>query len=270
MLNEFSERILLFGCGAMAGAMLSRWLEAGLSPELVTVVRPSGAAVAAGVRVVTALPDDVRPNLVLLGVKPAMLGEVEEDVRSAVRRGGARLLSILAGVTQARLRARFAEAGLVVRAMPNLPVALGEGVVALHAPEADADDRAMLETLHRPLGLVEWIADERDYDAVTALAGSGPAFLYRFIDALARGGQALGLDEAQAERLALATVAGSARLAASEEVHPAVLADRVASKGGSTRAGLDRLDADGALDRLVAETLAAATERNRQMGREVG
>lgn len=260
----------MFGCGAMAGAMLSRWLACGLLPELVTVVRPSGAPVAPGVRVESAMPDDVRPDLVLLGVKPAMLDAVEHDVRTAIRREGAQLLSILAGVTQARLRARFPEAGLVVRAMPNLPVALGEGVVALHAPEADVADRAMLETLHRPLGLVEWIADERDYDAVTALAGSGPAFLYRFIDALARGGRELGLDGAQAERLALATVAGSARLAATAHAAPAVLADRVASKGGSTRAGLDRMDADGALDRLVAEVLSAATARNREMGREVG
>lgn len=116
-----------------------------------------------------------------------------------------------------------------------------------------------------PLGLVEWIADESHFDAVTALSGSGPAFLYRFIDALAQGGAALGLPADQAARLALATVEGAALTAAASADAPASLADKVASKGGSTRAGLDVLDADSALETLVAATLAAAEARNREL-----
>jgi pyrroline-5-carboxylate reductase len=115
-----------------------------------------------------------------------------------------------------------------------------------------------------PLGLVEWV-DEPLFDAATALAGSGPAFAYRFIDALAAGAATLGLDPAQALRMALATVAGAARLAEDAREHPAMLADRVASKGGSTRAGLDVLDQDEALLRLVEATLAAAERRNHEL-----
>ena len=116
-----------------------------------------------------------------------------------------------------------------------------------------------------PLGLVEWIADERLFDLVTALAGSGPAFLYRFVDALAAAGAARGLPPEQAGRLALATVEGAARLAADAAVSPGVLADRVASPGGSTREGLDVLDRDQALVALLTGTLAAAARRNRDM-----
>ncbi len=115
------------------------------------------------------------------------------------------------------------------------------------------------------LGLVEHFADEALFDVVTALAGSGPAFAYRFVDALAQGGTALGLDPDQASRLALATVDGALALARQEGTPLADLADRVASKGGSTRAGLDVLETE--LDTLIAETLAAATTRNAELGR---
>ena len=115
-----------------------------------------------------------------------------------------------------------------------------------------------------PLGLVEWV-DEAQFDVATALAGSGPGFLYRWIDAMASAGAALGVPVEQAARLALATVEGSALLAAAADVSPAVLADRVASQRGSTREGLDVLDRDGALVKLLTETLAAAARRNAAM-----
>lgn len=258
--------IWLAGCGNMGGAMLRRWLEAGLDPARVLVIRPSGAPVADGVAVCTAPPPGVDPPaLLMLAAKPQMLDAVAAAHAPAV---GARtvLLSILAGVETASLAARFPGAGAIVRAMPNTPVAIGRGVVGLHAAAGSGPDiREAIGALMAPLGLVEWFADEARFDAVTALAGSGPAFLFRFVDALARGGAALGLDPAQALRLALATVDGAAGLARGAEEPPSALADRVASKGGSTRTGLDVLDADGALDRLVAETLAAATRRNAEM-----
>jgi len=173
------------------------------------------------------------------------------------------LVSILAGVEEAALRRRF-RADAVVRAMPNLPVAIGRGVVALHGGDGGAVDRAV-EALMALLGLVEWIADAASFDAVTALAGSGPGFTYRWIDALAAGGVAMGLPRDQALRLALATVEGAAILAANADEVPAVLAERVASPGGSTRAGLEVLDRGQALDRLVADTLHAAERRNGEM-----
>ncbi|MBA3897630.1 MAG: pyrroline-5-carboxylate reductase [Sphingomonadaceae bacterium] len=236
----------------MAGAMLSRWLETGLDPEKVTVVRPSGRPVA-NVRVLTAPPAEPPPAMLMLGMKPQMLAGAAPGWQAASE--GALVVSILAGTTIETLKALFPKARRVVRAMPNLPVALGKGVVAMHGVRDP-----QVEALMTPLGLVEWIDDEAHFDAVTALAGSGPAFLYRFIDALAKGGTALGIGADQAARLALATVEGAAALAVRSDATPAELAERVASKGGSTRAGLDVLDSQ--LDVLVAATLAAAERRN--------
>ncbi|USI71906.1 pyrroline-5-carboxylate reductase [Sphingomonas morindae] len=257
-------RLWLAGCGTMAGAMLRRWLSSGLDPAAVTVVRPSGRPVAPGVAVHAAPPAGT-PDLLLLGFKPQKLAEAAP--RFAPHVGPDTILvSILAGVELATLRRAFPAAGAIVRAMPNTPVAIGEGVVGLFGeggPEAPAN--ATVAALMAPLGLVEWIADEALFDVVTALAGSGPAFLFRFIDALGAGGAALGLAPDQAARFALATVQGAAQLAARAEAPPAALAEQVASPGGSTRAGLAVLDEAGALARLVEATLAAATRRNAEM-----
>ncbi|CAM3175065.1 Pyrroline-5-carboxylate reductase [Sphingomonas antarctica] len=252
------RRIWLIGCGNMASAMLRRWLDCGLDPAHVTVVRPSGAPVAPGVRVVRDVPDEPAPELLLIGVKPQMLGDVAPGLQAA---STGIVLSILAGTKLTSLRAHFPEAGSIVRAMPNLPVALGKGVVATVSDAPIAPDLARLLD---QLGLVEHVPDETLFDAVTALAGSGPAFAYRFVDALAKGGAALGLDPAQASRLALATVGGALALARGDGTPPGELAERVASKGGSTREGLNVLDTG--LDDLVAECLAAATRRNAELG----
>jgi pyrroline-5-carboxylate reductase len=252
--------IWLIGCGNMAGAMLTRWLETGLDAGRVTVVRPSGKPVANGVRVLTEVPDEPGPAILMLGFKPHHLADVAPTLAAAS--SGATVVSILAGAEIAALRHSLPKAAAIVRAMPNLPVAIGKGVVGLHG-----DRRVDVDDLMRPLGLVEWIADERHFDAVTALAGSGPAFLYRFIDALAQAGAAIGLSVDQSQRIALSTVEGSALLAASSDVRPADLAERVASKGGSTRKGLDVLDTDDALVRLLTETLMAAQARNAEMAK---
>ena len=256
-----AEQFWIVGCGAMAGAMLSRWLDNGtLSPHSVTVIDPARPDFP-GVRSLAALPDEAPPVQLILGVKPQMLHDVAAQVANAIG-PQTQLLSILAGTRHATLCARFGRAASVVRVMPNLPVAIGQGAVALHAPNVD---RAPLDALFAPLGLVEWIDDEPLFDAVTALSGSGPAFLYRFAEALAKGGVAMGLDEAQADRLARATVAGAAALAKASTDPLGTLADRVASKGGSTREGLDALDDGDALDRVVATALRAAEARNRAL-----
>jgi pyrroline-5-carboxylate reductase len=252
-------RLLMVGAGNMGGAMLRGWLAGGLPPGAVTVVSPSGRAMPEGVRVVPAIPVAEVFDTILLGIKPQGLASVRDALGGHAPRV---LISILAGVELATLMGLVQAP--VVRAMPNLPVALGRGVVALHGERGtEAGDRAA--ALMAPLGLVEWIADERLFDTVTALAGSGPAFLYRFVDALAQAGAATGLSPEQAARLALATVEGSARLAAVADANPARLADQVASPGGSTRKGLDVLDRDDALVRLLTETLEAARRRNAEM-----
>lgn len=251
----------LIGCGAMGGAMLRRWLAAGLDPDAVTVVTRSGRGVPEGVRSVRAPPLDAEPATVVLAVKPQQLDTVAPmlaQVRPPL------LVSILAGVEVAALAARI-PAGVIVRAMPNLPVAIGRGVTALHAAAIDGAGRAAIEALAAPLGAYEWIVDEASFDAVTALAGCGPGFVFRFAGALAAAGAALGLPADQAARLALATLEGSAIMAAAADVSPATLADRVASPGGSTREGLNVLDRDDALVRLLTETLAASARRNAEM-----
>jgi len=244
----------------MAGAMLTRWLATGMDPAKVTIIDPALPTFAA-VRAVAELPDEAPPAMLMLGVKPQMLGDVVPIVARAVGSDTV-LLSILAGTRHATLIEAFPQAAHVVRVMPNLPVAIGEGAVALHAPGVD---RATLTALMDPLGLVEWIDDEALFDAVTALSGSGPAFLYRFAQALSEGGAALGLAPEVADRLARATVAGAAALAKASPDPLGVLADRVASKGGSTRVGLEVLDAEGAMNRLVEAALTAAVRRNREL-----
>ena len=242
----------------MGGAMLRRWLTQGVDPTQVTVVSPSGREQPARVRVVGAVPTEPF-DTILLGCKPQQLARVAPALRGHAPRV---FVSILAGIELSTLLPLI-EAP-VVRAMPNLPVTIGKGVVTLHGGRGtEAGD--LVSALMAPLGLVEWIGDERSFDLVTALAGSGPAFLYRFIDALAAAGAALGLSTEQAERLALATIEGAGLLAGEADVAPGVLTDRVASPGGSTREGLNVLDHDGALVRLLTETLAAATRRNGEM-----
>ncbi|PZU10708.1 pyrroline-5-carboxylate reductase [Sphingomonas sp.] len=256
--------IWFIGCGNMGGAMLGRWLDEGLDPARVTVIRKSAEPVAPGVTVLTAPPPDgAVPALVVLAVKPQMLDLVAPAFAPLLERETL-LVSILAGVETDALRRRFPNPRAVLRAMPNTPIAIGRGVIALHGEGLDHAGRARAESLMAPLGRVEWV-DESLFDVVTALAGSGPAFLFRFVDALAAAGADAGLDADQAARLALATVTGAALLAEGAKESPAALADRVASKGGSTRAGLDILDEPSALRALMRDTIDAAILRNREM-----
>lgn len=251
----------------MAGAMLEGWLAKGADPARFTVIRPSGRDAAPGVRVLTRLPQGDVPALALLGVKPQKLGEVAPELAAALGPHTI-LVSILAGVELATLRRHFPGSNVIVRAMPNLPVRLGSGVIGLFADRADGPESRSVEALMDPLGQVEWFENEALLDVVTVLGGSSPAFLYRFIDALAQAGEEQGLPADQAHRIALATVAGAAALARASGEAPAALAERVASPGGTTRAGLEVLDADERLRTLIRETMAAAVRRGREMAEE--
>lgn len=268
MTVTWPAHLFLVGCGNMAGQMLTRWLAYGLDPARVTVLRPSGRPVAEGVQVVTDYPSSLPAyTTVLLGMKPQQLASVANSLAPLCGMD-TRLVSILAGTTVAELRNRFPAARDVVRAMPNLPVGIGEGVTALHADISTSPDvREDVASLMSPLGLAEWIVDEGQFNEVTALSGCGPAFLFRFIDAFARAGEAIGLPSDQAARMALATVKGSASMAALSSDSPAILADRVASPGGMTRQGLNVMDADDRLLKLLTDTLAAARDRGEEMAR---
>jgi pyrroline-5-carboxylate reductase len=248
----------------MAGAMLERWLASGLELSSFTVIRPSGAAVAPGVRVLTSLPEDEVPALVLLGVKPQKLDEVVPPLGPVL---GAEtiLVSILAGVELSTLRARFPAPRSIVRAMPNTPVRLGKGVVDLYAGSIDEAARQVVTALMTPLGLAEWFEDEQSFALAGHLTGAGPAFLFRFIDALAAAAEQLGLPSGQAQRLATAMVEGAGALATVSPDSPAELARRVASPGGTTEAGLKMLDQEEALRKLMLHTLDASRRRGLEM-----
>lgn len=257
--------IWLVGAGNMGSAILRGWLASGIAPSRVVVIDPQADSLPDGVTRLDRPPSQFEaPDVLLLAVKPQTLDAVAPTLAPLVAEGTL-LISILAGVEIASLRTRFPGLTHVVRVMPNLPVAIGKGVMALHASSPDVERRVLAEQLMRPLGMVEWIADEALFDAVTAVSGCGPAFVFRFIDALGKAGAALGLPPEQAARLAIGTVEGAALLAASSDESPAVLADRVASPGGSTREGLNVLDDGAALERLLARTLAAAEKRNAEL-----
>lgn len=254
-------RLWLLGCGNMAGAMLRRWIESGvLAPANVFVVNRHDRELPQGVRQGRTFPDEPAPDFVQLGVKPQQLGDVVPLIAGLLSKPA--LISILAGADLATLKARF-PGHEIARAMPNLPVALGKGVVPMHGARLPGIDALMA-----PLGLVEWFDDEALFDRAGTLSGCGPAFVYRFIDALAEAGTALGVSPEQAQRLAAATVEGAGLLAAEADVAPAVLADRVASPGGSTRQGLNVLDKDDALKALLRRTLAASERRTAEMAEE--
>jgi len=256
-------KLLIVGCGNMGGAMLAGWLAGGMDPLSVTVVDPVLVQAPPQVTLLRALPESGAFDAVLLGVKPQMLDEVA-PVLAPLLGGDTVLLSILAGVELASLAARFPAARARVRIMPNLAAAIGKSPVALAGEGVDAGLQARITALMTPLGQPEWVP-EALFDAVTALAGSGPAFVYRFIDALAQAGAALGLPADQAQRLALAMVEGAGLLAASSGLAPGELARRVASPGGTTQAGLDVLDANGALANVVGACLTAARDRGVEM-----
>jgi pyrroline-5-carboxylate reductase len=264
MMGKF-ESILMVGCGNMGGAMLAGWLAGGINAARFTVVDPVLPAAPAGVTLLRELPQ-ARFDAILLGVKPQMLDDVAPAI-AALTDKDTLILSILAGVELDSLAARFPATSGLVRIMPNLAAAIGKSPVALVSRGLDQAGIDAISTLMTPLGTPEWLADETLFDLVTALTGSGPAFVYRFIDALAEGATNLGLPREQADRFAVATVEGAAALAAASPHSPGELARRVASPGGTTQAGLDVLDADRAVVRLVEATLKAARDRGAEMAR---
>lgn len=265
-MSELST-ILIVGCGNMGGAMLAGWLAAGADPQRFTVVDPALPAAPPGVALLREMPGVEGFDAVLLAVKPQLLGEVAPALEPVVGRGTI-LLSILAGVELETLAGHFPRAAAAVRVMPNLAAALGKSPIALIGAGLSDQPRGVVDALLAPLGEIVWLANEEQMHLATALGGSGPAFVYRFIDALAAGAAKLGLPAQQAESLALAMVEGAAALAASSDQSPGALAERVASPGGTTRAGLDVLDADASFAALVENCLRAARDRSVEMAEE--
>jgi pyrroline-5-carboxylate reductase len=256
--------MLLFGCGNMGRAMLDGWLLAGFDPACFVVVDPYANDLPAGVVHFESRDTlERRFAVAVLAIKPQLFQEVSGDIERLLT-PSAVVFSILAGTRLATLEAALAERH-IIRLMPNLAAAIGKSPMGLFS--AAVSDRAPIEQILGPLGTSYWLASEDQMDAVTALAGSGPAFLYRYIDALSQAGIALGLNAAQSLGLATTMVEGAALLAAQSENGPEELARRVTSPGGTTAAGLAVLDSEDALQKLVLATLTAARDRGAELAK---
>jgi len=255
------------GCGNMGRAILDGWRGAGIDLSGVTVIRPSGAAIE-GVQVLSSLSDaGAAPKLIVLAVKPQKLDEVAAQLQPLLTSETV-VLSILAGVEVAALRDRFPEVAAIFRAMPNLPVAIRRGVTGLYTEGGDRRIKQQIGDLFAPLGFAMWMADEARLAALGAVAGAGPAYVARFIAALAKAGEGRGLTSEIAATLAVETVLGTAWMAVAKGESMDSLARRVASPKGTTEAGLAVLDHDQVLNNLLALTIDAAASRGAELAEE--
>lgn len=275
-----TTRVLLLGCGKMGSALLQSWLSSGQATGnfVVNVVDPDksvraraanhGVAVYDGLE---ALPKGVVPDAIVLAVEP---GEVVALVDACGRwsDSGAVLLSIAAGVRlQDMATALPASSRLsLIRAMPNIPSVIGAGmVICCQGKFASGAARVVVSRLLAGMGEIAWIEDEALMDAVTAVSGSGPAYVFHFIEGLISAGISIGLPENLARRLAVVTVAGAGRLALESGEDAGELRHRVATPGGTTASALAVLMGDeGRLEKLLHECVAAAHARSRELGRE--
>ncbi len=260
--------LVLLGCGKMGSALLAGWLARGLSPTAVHVIEPHPSVWLRGteVSVNAALP--AHPAIVLIAVKPQMMGAALPAIASMG--GGATLfLSIAAGTTIAAFEAVFGDDSPIVRAMPNTPAAVGQGITAIIGnPQVTPAQMALAETLLSAVGQVVRLDHEAQMDAVTGLSGSGPAYVFHLIDCLTDAGVAQGLPPALALQLARATVAGAGALAMQSDETPTQLRVNVTSPNGTTQAGLAVLmDERTGLPPLIASTVAAATGRSKELAR---
>ena len=255
------------GSGNMGGAILDGWRVAGLDLSPITVIRPSGKPVE-GTRTVTSVEEaGPAPALAVLAFKPQKLDEIAPRLTPFLGSGTV-VVSILAGVEVASLRERFPDAAAIIRAMPNLPVAIRRGVTGLFGEEVDARIERAIGDLFAALGYAMWMADEAKLAALGSVAGAGPAYVARFIAALAKAGEQRGLSPETAATIALETVLGTAWMAVTTGESMDSVAKRVASPKGTTQAGLAVLDHDQVLDQLIALTIDAAARRGAELAEE--
>ncbi len=269
-----TQNILLVGCGKMGGAMLRGWLSRGVAIENVIVIEPFADAARAlrdelSVTVldeVAAVDPDFSPDIVVFAVKPQGMDDIVPSYAGFAAKGAVSL-SIAAGRTISYFETHLGKEAAVVRTMPNTPAAVGRGITAACANDhVSPAQRSACESLLEAVGDVVWVDSEEMIDAVTAVSGSGPAYVFLLIECMARAGEAQGLPTHIAERLARATVAGSGELARQSEEAAGILRQNVTSPGGTTAAALEVLMADeDGLQHLMHRAIAAATRRSREL-----
>lgn len=259
--------VVLLGCGKMGSAMLQGWLEGGLPPASVFVLDPKPSDWLQGTSVQINAPLPEAPAVVIVAVKPQMVGDAL-PVLQGYGNGDTVFLSIAAGTTLATFETLLGAETPIIRAMPNTPAAVGKGITALFGNAHVSESMlAMGEHLLAGVGQTVRLAREADMDAVTAVSGSGPAYVFHLIETLAAAGAAQGLDADLAMQLAKATVAGAGALAEAAEESPAQLRVNVTSPAGTTAAALEVLmDADAGLPPLMQRAVTAAAERSRELG----
>ncbi|PKR55111.1 pyrroline-5-carboxylate reductase [Thalassospira marina] len=263
-------RLLLVGCGKMGGAMLEGWLARGLNANNVYVIEQAETAenleTRLGVHGITELsemPDTFVPQVVLFAVKPQVLPDILDLYKPLVRAETV-FLSIAAGRTSEFFASRLGETARIVRAMPNTPAAVSRGMTVMFPTDyVSAAQRDMCETLLRAVGEVSWITDESLMDAVTAVSGSGPAYIFHMVEALAQAGVTAGLPEEQAMLLARQTVVGAGFLLDESPETAETLRKNVTSPGGTTAAALNVLmDPQDGLPALLTRAVEAARKRS--------
>lgn len=266
--------VAFVGGGNMARSLIGGLIARGTPPAWIAVSEPQrelrdGLAVEFGVRVTDATPDAVRgAQLIVLAVKPQVMREVCNGLAGHV--GDAIVVSIAAGITCAQMQRWLGGAPSLVRCMPNTPALLGAGATGLYAtPSTPGAGRAAAEALLSAVGLCVWIADETSMDAVTAVSGSGPAYVFLLAEAMEAAGVAAGLSADVARALTVQTLLGAARMLSEGGEDAATLRKRVTSPNGTTQAALDRLEAGG-LRALVRDAVLAAERRGGEMSRALG
>ncbi|HEX3951934.1 MAG TPA: pyrroline-5-carboxylate reductase [Stellaceae bacterium] len=262
--------LVLVGCGQMGSAMLRGWIASGAAERFV-VIEPAGApafitdaATVTWHRDATDLPRDFTADAVIFAVKPQVMDAVLPPYRAWVR-PQTLFLSIAAGKTIGGIARHLGDAA-IIRCMPNTPAAIGRAItVACPNSRVTGDQRLLCDALLAAIGESAWVEDEGLMDAVTAVSGSGPAYVFLLIEALAEAGRRVGLAPDLALRLSQATVAGAGELAQQSSETPARLRENVTSPGGTTRAALDVLMGDKGLPDLLDRAVAAATARSREL-----
>ncbi|SFP80224.1 pyrroline-5-carboxylate reductase [Tranquillimonas alkanivorans] len=266
-MDELRRRgLVLLGCGKMGSAMLAGWLKGGLPAASVWVVDPKPSDWLQGIEGLNLNADlPERPAMVLVAVKPQMIGDAVPGL-AALGGGGTVFVSIAAGKTVAYFEDKLGAGTPVVRAMPNTPAAVGRGITALVANDAGAASLDLAEELLSAIGQTVRLENEDQMDAVTAVSGSGPAYVFHMIECLAAAAEDQGLSPDLAMKLAKATVGGAGQLAEEAQEDPAQLRVNVTSPNGTTQAGLEVLmDEQTGLPPLMRKTVKAAADRSREL-----
>ncbi|MEP6444752.1 MAG: pyrroline-5-carboxylate reductase [Hyphomicrobiales bacterium] len=270
-----SERpVVLVGAGKMGGAMLTGWLKDGRAGQDFVILDPmlademKGLVANDGVRHFEAMPDDLVPSIVIIAVKPQMMDAVLPKVAASKNLDDTAFVSVAAGTSVATFQSHFGAEAAIVRAMPNTPSQVGRGItIGYPTAGVSADQKAAIAELLEITGGFDWVDREALIDAVTAVSGSGPAYVFHMVEAMAASGEKAGLSPELALRLARATVEGAGELLYQSDLDAGTLRKNVTSPGGTTAAALDVLMDENGLTSLMTKAVDAAKARAEELGR---